>query len=71
MTTERVARKLAAIFSADVVSYSRLVGTDEEGTLARLEAAGRGRALLAGIAEPRAPSARAVKTGTAERGRQP
>ena len=36
MTTERVERKLAAILSADVVSYGRLVGTDEEGTLARL-----------------------------------
>ena len=71
MTTERVERKLAAILSADVVSYSRLMGTDEEGTLARLKAADRGRALLAGMAKPRAPLARAVKTGTATRGRQP
>jgi TolB-like protein/class 3 adenylate cyclase/cytochrome c-type biogenesis protein CcmH/NrfG len=31
-------RKLAAILSADVVGYSRLVGADEEGTLARLRA---------------------------------
>jgi adenylate cyclase len=31
-------RKLAAILSADVVGYSRLAGTDEEGTLARLRA---------------------------------
>jgi TolB-like protein/Tfp pilus assembly protein PilF len=29
-------RKLAAIFAADVVGFSRLTGTDEEGTLARL-----------------------------------
>jgi TolB-like protein len=29
-------RKLAAILSADVVGYSRLMGADEEGTLARL-----------------------------------
>jgi adenylate cyclase len=30
------ARKLAAILVADVVGYSRLAGTDEERTLARL-----------------------------------
>jgi adenylate cyclase len=29
-------RRLAAIFAADVAGYSRLVGADEEGTLARL-----------------------------------
>jgi adenylate cyclase len=31
-------RRLAAIFAADVAGYSRLIGTDEEGTLARLMA---------------------------------
>ncbi len=31
-------RKIAAILVADVVGYSRLAGTDEEGTLARLRA---------------------------------
>jgi class 3 adenylate cyclase/pimeloyl-ACP methyl ester carboxylesterase len=31
-------RRLAAILAADVVGYSRLVGADEEGTLARLRA---------------------------------
>lgn len=31
-------RRLAAIFAADVAGYSRLVGADEEGTLARLSA---------------------------------
>ena len=31
-----VDRKLAAILAADVVGYSRLTGTDEEGTLNRL-----------------------------------
>jgi adenylate cyclase len=31
-------RKLAAILAADVVGYSRLVGADEEGTLARIRA---------------------------------
>ena len=38
MPPERVERKLAAIFAADVAGYSRLMGTDEEGTLARLKA---------------------------------
>src|SRR3954467_5912482 len=36
MTT---ARRLAAVLAADVAGYSRLMGTDEEGTLARLKAA--------------------------------
>jgi hypothetical protein len=31
-------RKLAAILAADVVGYSRLIGLDEEGTIARLQA---------------------------------
>ncbi len=30
-------RRLAAIFAADVVGYSRFMGEDEAGTLARLE----------------------------------
>ena len=37
MTEERVNRKLAAILAADVVGYSRLMGADEEGTLAALK----------------------------------
>src|SRR5579872_5838849 len=32
-----VDRRLAAILAADVVGYSRLMGVDEEGTLARLK----------------------------------
>src|SRR5215471_18110043 len=36
MPAEAVERKLAAILAADVAGYSRLVGLDEEGTLARL-----------------------------------
>jgi adenylate cyclase len=36
LTGERVVRRLAAILSADVVGYSRLMGRDERGTLARL-----------------------------------
>jgi adenylate cyclase len=38
LTGERVTRRLAAIVAADVVGYSRLVGADEAGTLARLAA---------------------------------
>lgn len=36
MAEERVQRRLAAILAADVVGYSRLMGQDEEGTLASL-----------------------------------
>jgi adenylate cyclase len=36
LTGERVTRRLAAILAADVVGYSRLMGRDEAGTLARL-----------------------------------
>jgi TolB-like protein/class 3 adenylate cyclase/tetratricopeptide (TPR) repeat protein len=35
---ERVERRLAAILAADVAGYSRLMGEDEEGTLAALKA---------------------------------
>src|SRR5712664_4351926 len=38
MSEERVERRLAAILAADVVGYSRLMGVDEEGTLAALKA---------------------------------
>jgi TolB-like protein/class 3 adenylate cyclase len=38
LTGERVIRRLAAILAADVVGYSRLMGRDENGTLARLKA---------------------------------
>src|SRR5438552_10804340 len=37
MTTGRVERRLAAILAADVAGYSRLMGIDEEGTLAGLK----------------------------------
>jgi adenylate cyclase len=42
MTAERLQRRLAAILSADVVGYSRLMGLDEAGTLSRLNALRRG-----------------------------
>jgi hypothetical protein len=38
MAAERVERRLAAILAADVAGYSRLMGADEEGTLAALKA---------------------------------
>ena len=38
LAAERVERKLAVILAADVAGYSRLMGADEEGTLARLKA---------------------------------
>ena len=38
MSEERVQRRLAAILSADVVGYFRLMGMDEAGTLSRLNA---------------------------------
>src|SRR5271165_5694846 len=38
MAEERVERRLAAILAADVAGYSRLMGVDEEGTLAALKA---------------------------------
>src|SRR6516164_598804 len=41
MSGERVERRLAAILAADVAGYSRLMGEDEEGTLAALRAVRR------------------------------
>ncbi|MDQ3558211.1 MAG: hypothetical protein M3453_03305 [Pseudomonadota bacterium] len=38
MATERVERRLTAILAADIAGYSRLMGDDEEGTLAQLKA---------------------------------
>src|SRR5215468_6424968 len=38
MAEDRVDRRLAAIFAADIAGYSRLMGTDEEGTLRQLKA---------------------------------
>jgi adenylate cyclase len=54
----RIERKLAAILAADVAGYSRLMGADEEGTLARLKAC-RGELMDPEIAEHRG---RVVKT---------
>src|SRR5215467_15057854 len=38
LATARVERRLAAVLAADVAGYSRLMGADEEGMLARLKA---------------------------------
>ena len=38
MSSEHVERRLTAILAADVAGYSRLMGADEEGTLAQLKA---------------------------------
>jgi adenylate cyclase len=37
LARERLERRLAAVLAADVAGYSRLMGVDEEGTLARLK----------------------------------
>jgi class 3 adenylate cyclase len=52
-------RRLAAILAADVAGYSRLMGEDEEGTLARLKAIRRE------LADPKIKEhhGRIVKTG--------
>ena len=38
LTGERVERRLATVLAAEVAEYSRLMGADQEGTLARLKA---------------------------------
>jgi adenylate cyclase len=38
LSGERVQRRLAAILAADIAGYSRLMGQDEAGTLARVKA---------------------------------
>jgi class 3 adenylate cyclase len=38
LAEERVQGRLAAVLAADVAGYSRLMGLDEEGTLAQLKA---------------------------------
>jgi adenylate cyclase len=58
MAEERVERRLAAILAADVAGYSRLIGADEEGTLAALRAVRR-ELIDPGIAEHKG---RIVKT---------
>ncbi len=47
-----VQRRLAAILAADVAGYSRLMGEDEEGTLATLSAAAITRSSGAPVSAP-------------------
>jgi adenylate cyclase len=42
VATERIERRLTAIFAGDIAGYSRLMGADEEGTLARINELRRG-----------------------------
>src|SRR5580765_7561818 len=58
MAEERIERRLTAILAADVAGYSRLIGEDEEGTLAALKALRR-ELIDPGIAEHKG---RIVKT---------
>jgi adenylate cyclase len=58
LSGERVERRLAAVMVADVVGYSRLIGFDEEGTLASLKTL-RGELVEPKIAEHKG---RVVKT---------
>jgi adenylate cyclase len=51
MAEARVERRLAAILAADVAGYSRLMGVDEEGTLAALKTYRR-ELIYPKIAEP-------------------
>ena len=59
MAEVRAERRLAAILAADVAGYSRLMGADEEGTLAALKASRREILSIPKIAEHRG---RIVKT---------
>jgi hypothetical protein len=76
MAEERLQRRLAAILSADVVGYSRLMGIDEAGTLARLKAmrrrpwslsswkAGRRKSTAPGADTKRALNARTARSAS-------
>ena len=59
---EQVERRLAAVLAADVAGYSRLMGADEEGTLARLKAI---RKTLVDPASPRIAAASSRPPATA------
>jgi adenylate cyclase len=50
MPAETVERKLVAILAANIAGFSRLVGADEEGTVARL------RALRRELIDPSSPN---------------
>ncbi|SDR38967.1 hypothetical protein SAMN05519103_02582 [Rhizobiales bacterium GAS113] len=56
MANERVERRLTPILAADIAGYSRLMGADEEGTLAQLKACRRE------FVDPKIADGRIVKT---------
>src|SRR6201982_3261201 len=58
LTDPRVERRLAAVVAADIAGYSRLMGRDDEGTLARV------KAIRSGLVDPTiaAHRGRIVKT---------
>jgi adenylate cyclase len=58
LAAERLERRLAAVLAADVAGYSRLIGSDEEGTIAALQSI-RAEIIDPGISEHRG---RLVKT---------
>ena len=66
--TDKVERRLAAVLSADVVGYSRLMKADETGTLARLEALRRDL-IDPKIAEHRGRTVKLIRRGAATRPR--
>ena len=75
MAGARVERRLAAILIADVAGYSRLMGADEEGTLAQLKGhrralarkSHRTKARLGGYSERRVCSVVSMPAGGASR----
>ena len=62
MSRSAVEHRFAVVMCADVVGYSRLMGTDEEGTLTRLNAV-RGNLFDPAIAEHRGRIVRAMGDG--------
>src|SRR4051812_22837747 len=58
LPTERVERRLTAILTADVAGYSRLMGSDEEGTLAQLNEHRRVSSLMPRSSETAVPAVR-------------
>jgi adenylate cyclase len=62
LSEERIERRLTAILTANVVSYSRLMGADEEGTFAALKAIPP-ELVNSRIVEHRAASSKPLATG--------
>jgi len=56
LNSARAERRLAAILAADVAGYSRLMGVDEEGTLAALKTIRRE------LSDPKSPTIAAASS---------